>query len=101
MQAAIDGPYISQGRLEAPPVTKNAKIFTMTKEEAIAGTSTVVTGQILVNNQHVNVLFDTGATHSFVSTSFAKRIGWDLDVLSYGFTMTLPSGKVIMSAHRL
>ncbi|EXB28918.1 hypothetical protein L484_012677 [Morus notabilis] len=27
------------------------------------------------NNQHANVLFDTGATHSFVSSSFAKRIG--------------------------
>ncbi|GMN29116.1 hypothetical protein TIFTF001_044318 [Ficus carica] len=95
MQTTLDGPHISQGRLEAPPLTTNARIFTMTKEEAAAETSTVV------NNQYANVLFDTGASHSFVSSIFAKRLGIDKDILSQGFTTTLPSGEVMMSTHWL
>ena len=101
MHAALDGPPISQGRLEAPPPTTNARIFTMTKDEAIAETSSVVTGQILIDNQYANVLFDTGATHSFVSSSFVKKLGRSLDVLSEGFTTALPSGEVIVSTHWL
>ncbi|GMN64774.1 hypothetical protein TIFTF001_033845 [Ficus carica] len=58
MQAALDGPHISHRLLEAPSITTNARIFTMTKEEAIAETSTVVTGHILVNNQYANVLLE-------------------------------------------
>ncbi|GMN61669.1 hypothetical protein TIFTF001_030771 [Ficus carica] len=74
IQAALDGPRISEGLLEAPPLTTNAKIFTMTKEEAAAEISTAVTGLILINNQYTNVLFDTGATYSFVSSTFAKKL---------------------------
>ncbi|XP_074570600.1 uncharacterized protein LOC141827279 [Curcuma longa] len=42
MQAALEGPQISQGRLEAPPVTTNARVFSLTKED-VANASTVVT----------------------------------------------------------
>lgn len=74
MQAAIEGPLIQQGRLEAPPPTTNARVYAITKDDA-AETSTVVTGQILIINQIANALFDTKATHSFVSTSFTKKLG--------------------------
>ncbi|XP_074590053.1 uncharacterized protein LOC141845970 [Curcuma longa] len=42
MQTALEGPHINQGRLEAPSVTTNARVFAITKEEA-ANASTVVT----------------------------------------------------------
>ncbi|KAL5565617.1 hypothetical protein UlMin_028782 [Ulmus minor] len=40
----LEGPQINQGRLEAPPSAhqSNARIFSITKEEAEAGSSTVV-----------------------------------------------------------
>ncbi|GMN29817.1 hypothetical protein TIFTF001_047969 [Ficus carica] len=46
MQAVLEGLHIFQGRLEAPPLTTNVRIFTMTKEEAAVETSTVVTGYL-------------------------------------------------------
>lgn len=54
-----------------PQSTTNVRVFTMTKDVATVVTST--TSPILVNNQYANVLFDMGATHSFVSSTFAKR----------------------------
>ena len=35
----------------------------------------LVEGMILVYITWVNVLFDTGATHSFISTSYANALG--------------------------
>ncbi|XP_074562797.1 uncharacterized protein LOC141819370, partial [Curcuma longa] len=73
MAAALEGPYLSQGRLEAPPVSTNARVFSLTKEEA-ASASTVVTGQVVIFQHLATVLFDTGATHSFISVPFAKGL---------------------------
>ena len=74
MPAVIEGPLIQQGRLEAPPTTTNARVYALTKEEVEAGTSNVVTGYISIFNHKAHVLFDTGATHSFVSFSFSKNV---------------------------
>ncbi|KAL5579991.1 hypothetical protein UlMin_012433 [Ulmus minor] len=66
MQAQLEGPSISQGRLEAPE--PEAKIYAYTKGDVEVGTSNVVTGQLSVANLTLRVLFNSGATHSFVST---------------------------------
>ncbi|XP_074576215.1 uncharacterized protein LOC141832651 [Curcuma longa] len=42
MQSTLEGPHIGQGRLEAPPVMTNARVFSLTKED-VANASTVVT----------------------------------------------------------
>ena len=42
MQAALEGPSIAQGRLEAP----QAHLYAYTNADAIASTSNVVKGQI-------------------------------------------------------
>ena len=54
MQAKIEGPQISQGRLEAPP-GPNAHIFAYTRNDVEVGTSNVVTGQLSVANQDTHV----------------------------------------------
>ncbi|GMN21829.1 hypothetical protein TIFTF001_045559, partial [Ficus carica] len=66
VQAKIEGPSIVQGRLEAPE--PQARIYAYTKGDAEAGTSNVVTGQISLATHDAIALFDSGATHSFVST---------------------------------
>ena len=70
MQATLEGPSISQGRLEAPEL--EAKIYAYTKGDIEAGTSNVVTGQLSVANLTLHVLFDSGATYSFISTVHAN-----------------------------
>ena len=59
-----------QGRGEAPVVKSRA--FQMTVEEARA-TPDVVRGSFLVNDISATILFDSGATRSFVSLALSKR----------------------------
>ena len=99
MQAKIEGPIISQGRLEAPEPT--ARIFAFTKNDAEAGNSNVITGQLLVANKCARVLFDSGATHSFASTIFAKNISEEKDKIGQTFGTVLPSGEILFSNYWL
>ncbi|GMN72167.1 hypothetical protein TIFTF001_052802, partial [Ficus carica] len=57
-QMKLDGPAISQGRLEAPE--PQGRIYTYTKEDVQAGPSTVVTGQLPFAQQDAYVLIDSG-----------------------------------------
>ncbi|GMN28600.1 hypothetical protein TIFTF001_041199 [Ficus carica] len=78
VQAKIEGPSISQGKLEAPE--PQARIFAYTRGDAEAGTSQVVTGQISITTPDTIAaydaiaLFDSGATHSFVSLEFGQKV---------------------------
>ncbi|GMN59968.1 hypothetical protein TIFTF001_029060 [Ficus carica] len=67
-EARLEGPSITQGRLEAPE--PQARIYAYTKGDAEAGTSHVVTGQISITTYDAIALFDSSATHSFVSLEF-------------------------------
>ena len=48
----------------------NARIYAYTKGNVDAGCSKVVTGQLYVVNKIARVLFDSRATHSFISIVF-------------------------------
>ncbi|KAL5561951.1 hypothetical protein UlMin_031698 [Ulmus minor] len=99
LQAQIEGPPISQGRLEAPE--PDAKIFAYTKGDVDAGTSNIVTGQLSVANLSLHVLFDSGATHSFVSSVCASRMNRIRELISRVFRTSLPSGDILISTHWL
>ena len=49
-----------------------------------------ITGTFPMNGVDASVLFDSGASHSFVSSSFMKKLGLDPEHLS-DFLVTLPS----------
>ncbi|KAL5569904.1 hypothetical protein UlMin_026479 [Ulmus minor] len=99
MQAQLEGPSISQGRLEVPE--PEAKIYAYTKGDVEASTSNVVTGQLSVANLTLRVLFDSGATHSFVSTVHASQINRMKKVFARTFRSSLPSGDVLVSTQWL
>ncbi|GMN45141.1 hypothetical protein TIFTF001_014314 [Ficus carica] len=73
VQAQIEGPSNAQGRLEAPE--PQARIYAYTKGDVKARTSHVVTGQISISNFDAIALFDSSATHLFVSKEFAQKLG--------------------------
>ncbi|KAL5578375.1 hypothetical protein UlMin_020074 [Ulmus minor] len=94
-QVKMEGPSITQSRLEAPET--NARIFTFSRNDAEAETSNVVTGQLSVAKMSAYVLFDSSATHSFISNSFADRLNWVRDRMNQSFHIALPSGEVLLS----
>ena len=97
MQAQIEGPSINQGKLEA--LEPEARIYAYRKGDTEAGTSNVVTGQLTVVNSNSCILFDSGATHSFISTAHANQLDRANDVIPQTFRTSLPSGDVLVSTH--
>ncbi|GJV63947.1 putative nucleotidyltransferase, ribonuclease H [Tanacetum coccineum] len=54
-----------------PPTT--GRVYATTRDQA-AKTSGTITGNLYIDDRTVFVLFDTGATHSIISTTFAKKL---------------------------
>ncbi|XP_062086383.1 uncharacterized protein LOC133792491 [Humulus lupulus] len=77
-----------------------ARVFALTHEEAKAS-NTVVIGQIFIIDKLCKVLFDSGATHSFVSLEMIERLGRFSENLRMKFAMTLPSGEEMISSRWL
>jgi predicted aspartyl protease len=51
-------------------------------------------GIFSINHQPVIVLFDSGATHSFISTKYGTKLGLDLYPTSGTYMIATPCGKV-------
>ena len=60
-----------------------------------------MTSQLTVTNKCANVLFDSGATHSFASTMFAEYLDRGKDRVSQIFRTTLLSNDIIISSYWL
>ena len=56
----------------------------------------VVTGTFLINSVPTYVLFDCGATHSFVSTLYIPKLNLQVHT-NISDNITLPSGEVVVS----
>ena len=99
MLAEIEGPAeVPEKKIVPEP---NGRIYAYSKDDAEAGTSKVVTGQLTVANKCAKVLFDSGATHSFASTVFADCVGRGKDKIGQIFRTALPSGDVMLSNYWL
>ena len=68
----------------------------MTTEEADVDPS-IVTGNLFIDGIIASVLFDSGSTHSFVSPTFAMKLGQIPKKLSTKYSVSIPSGKVLES----
>ncbi|XP_075515896.1 uncharacterized protein LOC142550703 [Primulina tabacum] len=72
----------------------NARVFAMNQEEA-DDANEVVSGTILLQKVLAYALFDCGATHSFVSKRFAKKVGLKPESLTEPFRIATPTSKTI------
>ncbi|XP_048489745.2 uncharacterized protein LOC104883294 [Beta vulgaris subsp. vulgaris] len=70
------------------------RVFMMQREEAEAD-DTVITGTFPVNSIPAYVLFDSGASHSFISTSFAKRLKAKSCPEFSSMFITFPNGESV------
>ena len=66
----------------------------MDKEEA-KETDNVVAGTIIVDSQLAYVLFDSGASYSFVSYDFCKKLDGPLATLRDPYMIEIANGNVI------
>ena len=66
-----------------------ARVFTLTPQDAQAS-NVVVAGTLLVCYFNARVLFDLGASHSFVSPIFASRMRWKPSKLLIPLSVVTP-----------
>jgi hypothetical protein len=62
------------GRDQIPPELPRARVYAITNQDAQASNA-VLTGTLTVGLSKARVLFDPGATHSFVSPFYRERVG--------------------------
>ncbi|XP_062093847.1 uncharacterized protein LOC133799877 [Humulus lupulus] len=77
----------------------NPIVFALTREEAKASPSTIISGHLLFNNIPASVLVDSRATHSFASVHFVGRLNGLPVKMDTIFSIALPSGEVLYSTH--
>ncbi len=57
--------------------------------------TSVVRGTVLVYNTWARILFDTGASHSFIALTFARALGLPVDQLAQPLCVETPVGGVV------
>ncbi|KAL5555652.1 hypothetical protein UlMin_037888 [Ulmus minor] len=97
IEAVTVGPKEESDRKNIPE--PNARIYAYTKGDAEAGGSKVVTGQLPVVNEIARVLFDSGATHSFISVMFVNCLDRQVKCIGQAFRTVLPSGDIMLSSY--
>ncbi|XP_061360189.1 uncharacterized protein LOC133304207 [Gastrolobium bilobum] len=84
----------NQGQnLSTQPATRG-RVFTLSGQEA-AQTSNLVQGTGLIQDSLITVLFDSGATHSFISLSSTQKLKLPISILSSYLEIFLPTGEKI------
>ncbi|XP_075491099.1 uncharacterized protein LOC142529448 [Primulina tabacum] len=88
------GPNVGANPNKPKENKPNARVFAMNQEEA-DDANEVVSGTILLQKVPAYALFDCGATHSFVSKRFAKKVGLKPESLTEPFRIATPTSKTI------
>ena len=70
------------------------RVFTLNSQEVHAST-TVVTGTLFVDKLKARVLFDSGATHSFISSYFVKTLARDKVLMKNPLAIGILVGRTI------
>jgi len=73
----------------------HARVFALTQQDAQAS-NTVVSGILPICSFEAKVLFDTGATHSFVSPYFAMRLDKQPTLLKSPISVCTPLDELIL-----
>jgi hypothetical protein len=85
-------PNQDRGRKQKVQVRQGKLNFT-TLEELPEG-APIMTGTFLVFNQHALILFDSGASHSFISQKFSAKCHLPFCHTRWSFMIATPGGKV-------
>jgi hypothetical protein len=85
----------NQNRAEGQRTTTPARVYALTPGDA-AGSNSVVSGTLPILSGRAFVLFDSGATHSFVSYYFAKACCLESEALDINLAVATPIGSTIV-----
>ena len=70
------------------------RVFTINPQD-VQASNTAVAGTLLIDRVKARVLFDSGATHSFVSPYFANKLARDKILMKNYLAISTPLGETI------
>ncbi|KAI3774140.1 hypothetical protein L1987_48684 [Smallanthus sonchifolius] len=77
---------------EKEQLQARTRAYALTEEEA-RGNPDVVSGTFLVNNEYVAILFDSGASKSFISNAFSRKLDCTINTIVKAFSVQTAVGK--------
>ncbi|KAL4011134.1 hypothetical protein IC575_028181 [Cucumis melo] len=83
-----------------PSAPQQGRVFATNRQEAERA-STVVTGTLPILGHYALVLFDSGSSHSFISSIFVKQAGLEVEPLGSALSVSTPSGEVLLSKEKI
>jgi hypothetical protein len=97
LQASMGRGQGSQTSVNQPRQTAPSRVFALTPDNVLAeeNTTGVVTGTIPLFGSVACVLFDSGATHSFISLSYVKLCRLSTEPLEQNICVATPVGDTI------
>ncbi|XP_074328388.1 uncharacterized protein LOC141666296 [Apium graveolens] len=87
-------PASSRGSVAASNRVPTARTFNMTMKDAVRNTN-VIASTLLLNSNPANVLFDFGATKSFVSKEFAEKLDLKVEPLKESLQVEIANQEII------
>jgi hypothetical protein len=72
---------------------RQGRVNLTTLSELPEGTP-IMMGTFSINHQPVIILFDSGATHSFISTNCGLKLGLNISSTNEAYRITTPGGKI-------
>ena len=83
---------LNKGKKQTIQVRQGRLNFTNLAE--LPEVAPIMLGTFSINHQPVVILFDSGASHSFISSKFGARVGLDFCQTNGSFMISTPGGKV-------
>ncbi|KAL0550368.1 hypothetical protein IC582_014876 [Cucumis melo] len=83
-----------------PSAPQQGRVFATNRQEAERA-STVVTGTLPILGHYALVLFDSGSSHSFISSIFVKHAGLEVEPLGSALSVSTPSGEALLSKEKI
>ncbi|XP_074346707.1 uncharacterized protein LOC141685512 [Apium graveolens] len=80
LQLPSNQPFESATPVFPPSYPAPSRTFNMNIKDSVQN-SEVVAGTLSVNNTNVKVLFDSGATRSFIPESFVDKLNYEIELL--------------------
>ena len=90
----VQTPHQHQRRDRDNKPQATCKVYAMTRAEA-TGSGNLVMGCCLIAGVSCCVLYDSGATHSFVSDSCVKRLGLSVCELQCELAVSTPASRLV------
>ncbi|KAL0548949.1 hypothetical protein IC582_013427 [Cucumis melo] len=83
-----------------PSASQQGRVFATTRQEAERA-GTVVIGTLPISGHYAFVLFDSGSSHSFISSIFVQHVGLEVEPLGNVLSVSTPSGEVLLSKEKI